>query len=141
MKRNDNIIRIINVIWSNINQDLTLNEIILSLCSVFSHYVRLSKLVCSLLAKLGPDWRSCVCNQATNQPINNYFLKIQLSDLGSLRGPWQYVVYHFCLWAHSGGVCGGEEILYQFPLLPRLNESLQKLQDVYLKINDCFQNI
>ena len=32
MKRNDNIIRIINVIWSNINQDLTLNEILSCLC-------------------------------------------------------------------------------------------------------------
>ena len=32
MKRNNNIIRIINVIWSNINQDLTLNEILSCLC-------------------------------------------------------------------------------------------------------------
>ena len=32
MKRNNNIIRIINVIWSNINKDLTLNEILSCLC-------------------------------------------------------------------------------------------------------------
>ena len=32
MKRNDNIITIINVIWSDINQDLTLNEILSCLC-------------------------------------------------------------------------------------------------------------
>ena len=32
MKRNDNIIRIIDVIWSDINQDFMLNEILSCLC-------------------------------------------------------------------------------------------------------------